>query len=57
MSGFYFIFNIGLLLGRTSEVGEGQSQEKFFWLDGRTEITWLDGWTADSGRMEVFTSL
>ena len=55
MSEFYFICNARQLLGRTSEVRQGQSQGKFF-LVGRSDRDYLVG-RSDGGRMEVFTSL
>ena len=33
-------FPLSLAPGRTSEIGQGQSQEKFFWLDGRADGGW-----------------
>ena len=50
MSGFYFIFNVGQLLGQTLEVGQGQSQGKFF-LVGLSDGDYLVG-RSDGGRTE-----
>ena len=57
MSGFYFIFNVGQLLGRASEVGQGQSQGKFFLVRRSDGDYWSNSRMADGGRTEVFTSL